>query len=95
MLILSLFAAVAFVDAKVISFSYDEISAPFLDKFETLDAWTPSEAVKESLQGQEVPEDLLRYSGQWALETAREHPLEGDLGLVAKTPAAHHVIFYC
>ena len=46
--------------------------------------------MKEAAEG--GSEELLRYRGDWKLEGAAENALEGDKGLVAKTPAAHHAI---
>ncbi len=38
-------------------------------------------------------DELLRYRGEWAVEEASVlKGIEGDLGLVAKTAAAHHAI---
>ena len=53
------------------------------------DRWTASEATKESTAEGEV----FSYVGQWSVEEPTVYPgLEGDLGLVAKTAAAHHAI---
>lgn len=49
--------------------------------------------VPASLQPTGITDDeLLRYRGQWTVEEPTVlKGLEGDLGLVAKTAAAHHV----
>ncbi|KAF9166786.1 hypothetical protein DFQ26_006881 [Actinomortierella ambigua] len=67
------------------------IKAPFLEQFANnwSDRWTPSEATKETSEGGEV----FSYVGKWDAEEPRVFPgLKHDLGLVAKTPAAHHAI---
>ncbi|KAF9978195.1 hypothetical protein BGZ73_003376 [Actinomortierella ambigua] len=67
------------------------IKAPFLEQFANnwSDRWTPSEATKETSTGGEV----FSYVGKWAAEEPHVFPgLKNDLGLVAKSPAAHHAI---
>lgn len=39
-----------------------------------------------------MEEDLAKYDGLWAIESALEAALEGDLGLVLKSRARHHAI---
>ncbi len=63
-------------------------ASAFVEKFESLDVWVISEAVKEGAGDS----DILTYSGEWALESAIENALEGDKGLVAKSVASHHAI---
>ncbi|KAF9355782.1 hypothetical protein BGX26_006132 [Mortierella sp. AD094] len=67
------------------------IKAPFLEQFAQnwSDRWTASEATKETTSEGEV----FSYVGQWEVEEPNVFPgLKGDLGLVAKSPAAHHAI---
>ncbi|KAG0320608.1 hypothetical protein BGZ99_004406 [Dissophora globulifera] len=67
------------------------IKAPFLEQFANnwSDRWTASEATKETTSEGEV----FSYVGQWDVEEPTVYPgLKGDLGLVAKSPAAHHAI---
>jgi len=53
------------------------------------DRWTASEATKETSADGEV----FSYVGEWTVEEPSVYPgLKGDLGLVAKSPAAHHAI---
>ncbi|KAL1261291.1 hypothetical protein QQF64_006556 [Cirrhinus molitorella] len=48
--------------------------------------WVLSKAVKdEQLQ-------LLQYNGQWVIEDSREQRLQGNRGLVLKSPGKHHAI---
>ena len=37
-------------------------------------------------------DEMFRYRGEWSVETAEKNGIEGDKGLVVKTPAAHHAI---
>ncbi|KAF9190498.1 hypothetical protein BGZ51_008537 [Haplosporangium sp. Z 767] len=76
---------------KLAAFKPSTIKAPFLEQFSQnwSDRWTASEATKESTAEGEV----FSYVGQWSVEEPTVYPgLEGDLGLVAKTAAAHHAI---
>ena len=67
-----------------------EVKAPFLEQFtEDWDSrWTPSEATKKTPVGVET----FSYVGKWSVEEPKTAVVEGDLGLVAKTKAAHHAI---
>ncbi|KIY52661.1 calnexin [Fistulina hepatica ATCC 64428] len=67
-----------------------EIKAPFLEQFtdDWAQRWTPSEATKKTPVGGET----FSYVGQWEVEEPTISVIEGDLGLVAKTKAAHHAI---
>ncbi|RXN07860.1 calnexin-like protein [Labeo rohita] len=48
--------------------------------------WVLSKAVKDDqLQ-------LLRYNGEWVIEDSREPKLQGNRGLVLKSPGKHHAI---
>ncbi|KAG0200187.1 hypothetical protein BGX28_006669 [Mortierella sp. GBA30] len=72
-------------------FKPSTIKAPFLEQFAQnwSDRWTASEATKETTAEGEV----FSYVGQWSVEEPSVYPgLGGDLGLVAKTAAAHHAI---
>ncbi|KAG0251772.1 hypothetical protein BG011_007379 [Mortierella polycephala] len=67
------------------------IKAPFLEQFTQnwSDRWTASEATKEVTAEGEV----FSYIGKWNVEEPTVYPgLNGDLGLVTKSPAAHHAI---
>ncbi|KAF9327892.1 hypothetical protein BG006_008863 [Podila minutissima] len=78
-------------DIEVADFKPTTIKAPFLEQFSQnwSDRWTASEATKETSAEGEV----FSYVGQWKVEEPTVYPgLKGDLGLVAKTPAAHHAI---
>ncbi|KAF9283117.1 hypothetical protein BGZ68_005541 [Mortierella alpina] len=73
------------------AFKPSSIKAPFLEQFAQnwSDRWTASEATKETTTEGEV----FSYVGQWSVEEPTVYPgLQGDLGLVAKSPAAHHAI---
>ncbi|CAO3571124.1 unnamed protein product [Mortierella alpina] len=73
------------------SFEPTTIKAPFLEQFTQnwSDRWTASEATKETTAEGEV----FSYIGQWSVEEPTVYAgLKGDLGLVAKSPAAHHAI---
>ncbi|KAF9437775.1 hypothetical protein BGZ76_011161 [Entomortierella beljakovae] len=72
-----------------ISFQSTLIKAPFLEQFSDnwTERWHASHAKKESVN------DGDSYIGQWVVEEPQVFPgLKGDLGLVAKTAAAHHAI---
>ncbi|KAI0323071.1 Calreticulin family-domain-containing protein [Amylostereum chailletii] len=71
-------------------FKPTEIKAPFLEQFtEGWDErWTPSEATKKTPVGGET----FSYVGKWSVEEPLKSVIEGDLGLVAKSKAAHHAI---
>ncbi|KAG0246691.1 hypothetical protein BGX31_010560 [Mortierella sp. GBA43] len=72
-------------------FKVTTVKAPFLEQFTQnwSDRWTASEATKKTSSEEEV----FTYNGQWSVEEPTVYPgLKGDLGLVAKTPAAHHAI---
>ncbi|KAI1318370.1 hypothetical protein EDD11_006708 [Mortierella claussenii] len=76
---------------ELAAFKATTIKAPFLEQFAQnwSDRWTASEATKESTAEGEV----FSYVGQWNVEEPTVYPgLKGDLGLVAKSPAAHHAI---
>lgn len=64
----------------------------FLDSFDDLKAigqkWIKSLAKKDSIDDSE----LAMYDGLWAVESALDSVLEGDLGLVLKSKAKHHAI---
>ncbi|KAF9387930.1 hypothetical protein CPC16_006773 [Podila verticillata] len=78
-------------DIEVADFKPTTIKAPFLEQFSQnwSDRWTASEATKETSAEGEV----FSYVGQWKVEEPTVYPgLKGDLGLVAKSPAAHHAI---
>ncbi|CAK5280364.1 unnamed protein product [Mycena citricolor] len=82
--------ALAQTDEPKPSFKPTEISAPFLEQFteDWSDRWTPSEATKKTPVGSET----FSYVGQWKVEEPSISVIEGDLGLVAKSKAAHHAI---
>ncbi|KAI5898794.1 Calreticulin-domain-containing protein [Schizophyllum commune H4-8] len=71
-------------------FKPTEIKAPFIEQFtdEWSSRWTPSEATKKTPVGGET----FSYVGEWQVEEPLVSVIEGDLGLVAKTKAAHHAI---
>ncbi|KAI0050624.1 Calreticulin-domain-containing protein [Auriscalpium vulgare] len=71
-------------------FKATEIKAPFLEQFTEGwdDRWTPSEATKKTPVGGET----FSYVGTWSVEEPTTSVIEGDLGLVAKSVAAHHAI---
>ncbi|KAF9365748.1 hypothetical protein BGX34_008481 [Mortierella sp. NVP85] len=72
-------------------FKPSTIKAPFLEQFTQnwSDRWTASEATKKT----ESQEEVFSYSGIWEVQEPTVYPgLKGDLGLVAKSPAAHHAI---
>ncbi|KAJ3342121.1 hypothetical protein HDU93_003337 [Gonapodya sp. JEL0774] len=80
--------------APVANFKRTNIKAPFLEQFtdDWESRWTVSQA-KKVIDGVE-DEDLLRYRGTWSVEEPTVlHVIEGDKGLVVKTPAAHHCSF--
>ncbi|KAL1738289.1 Calreticulin family-domain-containing protein, partial [Schizophyllum fasciatum] len=62
----------------------------FIEQFtdEWSSRWTPSEATKKTPVGGET----FSYVGEWQVEEPSVSVIEGDLGLVAKTKAAHHAI---
>jgi len=66
------------------------IKAPFVEQFtgDWAQRWTPSEATKKTPVGGET----FSYVGKWEVEEPSVSVLEGDLGLVAKSKAAHHAI---
>ena len=66
------------------------IKAPFIEQFtdDWTERWTPSEATKKTPVGGET----FSYVGKWSVEEPKTAVVEGDLGLVAKTKAAHHAI---
>ncbi|KAF9180334.1 hypothetical protein BGZ51_006054 [Haplosporangium sp. Z 767] len=73
------------------NFKPTTIKAPFLEQFAQnwSDHWTASEATKETTAEGEI----FSYVGKWNVEEPTVYPgLKGDLGLVAKSPAAHHAI---
>jgi hypothetical protein len=76
-------------DAKP-TFTPTEIKAPFVEQFteDWSDRWTPSEATKKTPVGGET----FSYVGEWKVEEPLIQNIEGDLGLVAKSKAAHHAI---
>ncbi|KAF9154006.1 hypothetical protein BG015_002149 [Linnemannia schmuckeri] len=76
---------------QLAEFKATSIKAPFLEQFATnwSDRWTASEATKESNAEGEV----FSYVGKWSVEEPSVYPgLKNDLGLVAKSAAAHHAI---
>jgi len=77
--------------ANLPNFSATSVKAPFLEQF-TQDwsaRWTPSEATKKTPVGDET----FSYVGKWQVEESSVYPaISGDLGLVAKSKAAHHAI---
>ncbi|KAJ7204438.1 Calreticulin family-domain-containing protein [Mycena pura] len=72
------------------SFTPTEIKAPFIEQFteDWADRWTPSEATKKTPVGGET----FSYVGEWKVEDPAISVIDGDLGLVAKSKAAHHAI---
>ncbi|KAF9072805.1 Calreticulin family-domain-containing protein [Rhodocollybia butyracea] len=76
-------------DAKP-TFTPTEIKAPFIEQFtdDWQDRWTPSEATKKTPVGGET----FSYVGEWKVEEPLIQSIDGDLGLVAKSKAAHHAI---
>jgi hypothetical protein len=50
--------------------------------------WTPSEATKKTPVGGET----FSYVGEWKVEAPSNPVMEGEIGLVAKSKAAHHAI---
>ncbi|KAG0348745.1 hypothetical protein BG004_004321 [Podila humilis] len=76
---------------EITEFRATSIKAPFLEQFTQnwSDRWTASEATKETSTEGEV----FSYVGQWKIEEPTVYAgIKRDLGLVAKTPAAHHAI---
>jgi hypothetical protein len=71
-------------------FKATEIKAPFIEQFtdDWTERWTPSEATKKTPVGGET----FSYVGKWSVEEPEQVVIEGDLGLVAKSKAAHHAI---
>ncbi|KAF9580853.1 hypothetical protein BGW38_002335 [Lunasporangiospora selenospora] len=72
-------------------FKPTKIKAPFLEQFTNTwaERWTASEATKETTSEDEV----FAYVGNWKVEEPSVYPgIKNDLGLVAKSPAAHHAI---
>ncbi|KAG7452130.1 Calreticulin-domain-containing protein [Guyanagaster necrorhizus] len=82
--------ALAQTDDPKPSFTPTEIKAPFIEQFteDWSGRWTPSEATKKTPVGGET----FSYVGQWEVEEPSISVIDGDLGLVAKTKAAHHAI---
>ncbi|KAJ3989052.1 Calreticulin family-domain-containing protein [Lentinula detonsa] len=76
-------------DAKP-TFTPTEIKAPFIEQFteDWSERWTPSEATKKTPVGGET----FSYVGEWKVEEPLVQVIDGDLGLVAKSKAAHHAI---
>ncbi|KAJ3930798.1 MAG: Calreticulin family-domain-containing protein [Lentinula lateritia] len=76
-------------DAKP-TFTPTEIKAPFIEQFteDWSERWTPSEATKKTPVGGET----FSYVGEWKVEEPLIQIIEGDVGLVAKSKAAHHAI---
>ncbi|KAF5392514.1 hypothetical protein D9757_002225 [Collybiopsis confluens] len=72
------------------TFTPTEIKAPFIEQFteDWSNRWTPSEATKKTPVGGET----FSYVGEWKVEDPLVQQIEGDLGLVAKSKAAHHAI---
>ncbi|KIY65966.1 Calreticulin-domain-containing protein [Cylindrobasidium torrendii FP15055 ss-10] len=72
------------------AFTPTALKAPFIEQFtdDWSERWTPSEATKKTPVGGET----FSYVGEWAVEEPSTAVIEGDLGLVAKTKAAHHAI---
>lgn len=76
------------------TFTPTVIKAPFLEQFTEgwEKRWKPSHA-KKDLKGTDKESEEWAYIGEWAAEEPYVYPgMEGDKGLVAKTPAAHHAI---
>ncbi|KAG0152344.1 hypothetical protein CROQUDRAFT_649731 [Cronartium quercuum f. sp. fusiforme G11] len=72
-------------------FTPTSIKAHFIEQFTSdwSSRWSPSEATKQTSTGGET----FSYVGKWAVEEATVFPaIEGDSGLVVKSPAAHHAI---
>lgn len=72
-------------------FTPTSIKAHFIEQFTSdwSSRWSPSEATKETSTGGET----FSYVGKWEVEEASVYPaIEGDEGLVVKSPAAHHAI---
>ncbi|KAG8796585.1 hypothetical protein FRB91_002842 [Serendipita sp. 411] len=79
------------VESLTHSFTPTKIKAPFLEQFtdDWASRWTPSEATKKTPVGGET----YSYVGQWSVEESSVFPvIDGDMGLVAKSKAAHHAI---
>jgi hypothetical protein len=49
--------------------------------------WVTSKARKD-----DADDSIAKYDGEWSIEEAKEHSMEGDLGLVLKSRAKHHAI---
>ncbi|TRM61557.1 Calreticulin family-domain-containing protein [Schizophyllum amplum] len=83
-------AVVGVVAQEKPEFQSTEIKAPFIEQFtdDWSSRWTPSEATKKTPVGGET----FSYVGEWQVEEPSISVIEGDLGLVAKTKAAHHAI---
>ncbi|CAH7667995.1 Calreticulin family-domain-containing protein [Phakopsora pachyrhizi] len=72
-------------------FSPTAIKAHFLEQFTSdwSSRWSPSEATKQTSTGGET----FSYVGKWEVEEPTVLAgMDGDTGLVVKTPAAHHAI---
>ncbi|KAJ3117697.1 hypothetical protein HK100_000765 [Physocladia obscura] len=87
--------AEATVQAPPAVFKPTTISGVFVEQFVTPKSkgsvWIPSEA-KKVVDGIE-DDELLKFRGAWSIEEASVLPsIKSDLGLVVKTPAAHHAI---
>ncbi|KAF9116464.1 hypothetical protein BGX27_002496 [Mortierella sp. AM989] len=79
------------VNSEIPSFKSTLIKAPFLEQFANgwTDNWQVSTATKES----EKEGEIFSYIGQWAVEEPHVFlGMKGDMGLVAKSAAAHHAI---
>ncbi|BFZ63616.1 hypothetical protein YB2330_004747 [Saitoella coloradoensis] len=72
-------------------FTPTSLKAPFLEQFTSnwSERWTPSSAKKDDKDGKEE----MSYVGKWSVEEPTVlKGLAQDLGLVLKSPAAHHAI---
>ncbi|KAF9906683.1 hypothetical protein BX616_000657 [Lobosporangium transversale] len=78
-------------DVEIPTFKSTKIEAPFLEQFTYgwPQNWHTSNATKESSDNGEI----FSYVGQWSVEAPHVFSgMKDDLGLVAKTPAAHHAV---
>ncbi|KAJ3110111.1 hypothetical protein HK100_003150 [Physocladia obscura] len=83
------------IQVPLVAFKPTTISGVFIEQFVTPKSkgsvWIPSEA-KKVVDGIE-DDELLKFRGAWSIEEASVLPsIKSDLGLVVKTPAAHHAI---
>lgn len=76
---------------QTVKFTPSSVAGHFVEQFTSdwSSRWSPSEATKQTSTGGET----FSYVGKWQVEAPTVLPgIEGDHGLVVKSPAAHHAI---